>query len=161
MSEAGWTAVLAGLGALATAVIGAVAAAVVLIWNTAHRNRQESESAVVQHLNAIVAQLQQRVEHLNSHTREMVDAMAQQHEEHSQCRVTLAEWCAWGKHVHELARRLCRQAGMSPDEELPSLPPQPPRYDPAAAEHRKRTIEHHSAILQSPPPAAPSKGGQP
>jgi hypothetical protein len=163
MSEAAvWTAILTGVGALVGGVVGALVTGVIKLRNAAHKNTTAREKTVFTHWEQVADKLQEQVDHLRAHSRELMDVIAQQHEEHAECQVRLAEVYGWVVRYYDLSVRLCKAAGIDITE-VPSLPPKPPRHDSAATEHRKRTIEHHSAILHAPagPEATPKppKGG--
>jgi uncharacterized membrane-anchored protein YhcB (DUF1043 family) len=158
MSDNWITALFAGLGALVTAVVGAL----VIFMNTRHKVRTEAESNAVAHYQAITDRQQREIERLVKHTGELQDAYDQQQQECALCREDLAGLYSWAEHTHRLAERMARRLKLDPGE-VPDLPPRPKRHD-AGEEFRSRTIKQNSELIRQaapPPPHPPGEGGNP
>jgi hypothetical protein len=138
----GW---IGGVSALITALGGAM----VVLWNTYHKTKQDRDMATIAQWEQVADRLQKQLDRQEIHIAEQNDAILQLHEEHSSCQVELSNVYGNLDRISDFCERLvviCKMKG-----EDPGLPPKKierkQRPDRTAIEFRMRSLQQRTKTL--------------
>lgn len=146
---------LIAVGAIVTAFFGGLA----VLLDKWFKNRSESRIARNADLQGFINLLQAQNERQQAQINEQQEAINEIHDEHSQCRVEIAELYGFTQMLYEFLTR-DRERLARRGEEVEPMPPAPQRPQRAGSQHSdflQRTTQHNTDLTK----AAGSKVIQP
>jgi hypothetical protein len=143
-----------------TALVTALGAAGLAIYNAWHKAHQERDMTAVANLQAIVDRQEAQIARLCRHQREQQAVIARLQELEVECREVAAEQRGWMILLHDTARRFhtaLAGANIKADP-VPDLPPERPRQGhQATSDFLVRTEAQNSRLVQELDPTGPNR----
>lgn len=159
-------AILVGLGALTTAVIGGAVA----VMNAVHKHRMECRETLRSERDVVVSRLREQLDRLDRQVAEQAAVIAFVHDAHADCEVTVSDLYGSVLRLHDFGVRCAAGLGKCGQDvgPVPDPPARPARRDlRAEAEFAARTAEQDAMLTRAvgrqavPPPARSGKMTRP